>query len=213
MTRDTTQLAEVVVGGVAEPWEALGFAVHGSRIALANGSIRVIGGPAGVQLLVADGIDAPVEVDGVTVEPGAPTDPNEHPNGAFELDHVVITTDSLERTSAAVAAVLGLPQRRIREVGEGDARVRQAFHRFPRTPHGTAGCIVEIVESIRTRDSPPGLFGLVVTVTDLETLCDRLGPDMIGRPKSAVQPGRLIATVRSAVGIGFPLALMSPAPA
>ena len=49
----------------------------------------------------------------------------EHPIGAIGLDHVVVTTDSLERTSGAIAAATDAPLKRVREVGE----LRPGFHR------------------------------------------------------------------------------------
>jgi hypothetical protein len=52
-------------------------------------------------------------------------------------------------------------------------------------------------------------WGLVLIVDDIEAACSHLGPDVIGAPKPAVQPSRLIATVRSGAGLGVPLALMS----
>ncbi len=54
------------------------------------------------------------------------------------------------------------------------------------------------------------LFGLVVNVVDLDAVCERWGKDVIGVPKPAVQPGRRIATVRSAAGLGVPVAFMTP---
>jgi hypothetical protein len=196
-------LAAITVGGDAGAWRALGFVVDGDgAIAFDNGAIRLVDGPPGIGALVLDGGPPVSNVDGVAVEAGMTVSPGDHPNGAFALDHVVVTTDSLERTSAAFADQLQLPQRRVREAGEGARRVRQAFHRFAN------GCILEIVESERT--TSVGLFGLVVNVADLETLCGELGPELIGLPKPAVQPGRLIATVRSQAGLGFPVALMSP---
>lgn len=203
MTDARPALAAITVGGEPDAWRALGFLVDGDEtIALDNGAIHLVDGPAGVRALVLNGGVSATNVDGVAVEAGTTVPPGDHPNGAFALDHVVVTTDSLERTSAAFADQLQLPQRRVREVGEGGRRVRQAFHRFAN------GCIVEIVESERT--TGVGLFGLVVNVADLETLCGELGPELIGLPKPAVQPGRLIATVRSQAGLGFPVALMSP---
>jgi hypothetical protein len=196
-------LAAIEVGGDSDAWRALRFLVDADRaIALRNGAIRVVDAPAGVRALVLDGGDGPSNVDGVPVRSGTTAPPVDHPNGAFELDHVVVTTDSLERTSAAFTDQLRLPQRRVREACEGEQPVRQAFHRFAN------GCILEIVESARTPEV--ALFGLVVNVADLDTLCDELGPDLIGRPKPAVQTGRLIATVRSRAGVGFPVAMMSP---
>ena len=203
MTDGRRALAAIDVGGDPDAWRALGFRVDGDgAIALDNGAICLVDAPTGVRALALDGGDAPSNVDGVTVRSGTIVPSAEHPNGAFELDHVVVTTDSLERTSAAFADQLRLPQRRVREVGDAERRVRQAFHRFAN------GCILEIVESARTPEV--GLFGLVVNVADIETLCTDLGPELIGLPKPAVQPGRLIATMRSQAGLGFPVALMSP---
>ena len=203
MTDARPALAAIEIGGDPDAWRALGFLVDaGGAIALANGASRLVDATAGVRALTLDGGDVPSSVDGVTVRSGTTAPAGDHPNGAFELDHVVVTTDSLERTSAAFADRLHLPQRRVREAGEAERRVRQAFHRFAN------GCILEIVESARTPDV--ALFGLVVNVADLEVLCDELGSDLIGRPKPAVQPGRQIATVRSRAGLGFPVALMSP---
>ena len=203
MTDARPALAAITIGGDADAWQALGFHVDAAgAIALDNGALRLVDGPASVRALVLDGDPAASNVDGVAVEAGTAVSPGDHPNGAFALDHVVVTTDSLERTSAAFSDQLQLPQRRVREAGEGGRRVRQAFHRFAN------GCILEIVESART--TAVGLFGLVVNVADLETLCGELGPELIGLPKPAVQPGRLIATVRSQAGLGFPVALMSP---
>ena len=209
----TVRLAAVRIGGDAAAWEAVGFTVDGGAIALANGAIELAAGPA----LVVDPTGAtdptvapPGDIEGVAIEAGHAGPGGAHPNGARELDHVVLITDSLERTSAAVAGALGLPQRRIREAGEGDRRVRQAFHRFAPAADGTKGCIVEIVESARTPGAT-ALFGLVVIVADLDAVCAELGPDLIGAPKPAVQPGRQIATLRSAAGLGAPVAFMTPA--
>jgi len=203
-------LAAVRIGGDAAAWEALGFTVSAAgAIALANGAIDLAPGSALVVDPAGSDVAVPDEVDGVRVVPGTAGPGAVHPNGAREIDHVVLVTDSLERTSSAVTEQLGLPQRRLREVGEGATQVRQAFHRFAPAADGTAGCIVEIVESPRTQ-GPTALFGLVVIVDDIEAVCAELGPDLIGRPKPAVQPGRLIATVRSSAGLGLPVALMSP---
>lgn len=205
------RLAAVRIGGDPAAWEALGFAVDGGSIALANGAIDVSAGSALIVDPDGTGIESPADIEGVAVETGHAVPGGVHRNGAIELDHVVLITDSLERTSAAVADGLGLPQRRVREAGEGERRVRQAFHRFAPAADGTKGCIVEIVESARTQ-GPTALFGLVVIVADLAAVCAELGPDLIGAPKPAVQPSRQIATVRSAAGLGIPVALMTPAP-
>ena len=70
--------------------------------------------------------------------------------------------------------------------------------------------LIEIVENARVQR--PGLFGLVLNLADLDGSIAGMDPDLVGAPKPAVQPGRRIATVRAAAGLGIPVALMSPDP-
>ena len=83
--------------------------------------------------------------------------------------------------------------------------MRQGFHRI-----GSGGLIVEIVERPEVTDRLARFWGVVVNVDDLDAACALLGAERIGQPKDAVQPGRRIATVRTGVGLGVPLALMTP---
>ena len=92
--------------------------------------------------------------------------------GASRIDHVVITTSSLERTCGAIESATGEPLKRVREAGPG---VRQGFHRFGEV-------IIEVVERA---DLPPdaatSFWGLVLVVEgDLFEACAELGPDVIG---------------------------------
>jgi hypothetical protein len=195
------ELVSVLVGGPVEPWLAAGFAVdaHG-RAGFGNGALEFVGGAAGLRgIRIVGEADVAADLEGIPVHGGEPIGPIEHPNGAYELDHLVVTTDSLERTSDAVTAVLGLDRRRLREIGE----IRQAFHRFARR-----GCIVEVVENVRAQRV--GLFGVVCNVGDLDSVVAELGRDAIGDAKDATQPGRKIATFRSGAGLGVPVALMTP---
>jgi len=50
---------------------------------------------------------------------------------------------------------------------------------------------------------------LVINVDDLDAACALLGPERVSEPKDAVQPGRRIATIRSQVGLGTAVALMT----
>lgn len=200
-------LAALKIAGASELWGSLGFRVddHG-RIALRNGALEFSDQGSGMLGLVVAGIElVPSDLEGVPLISGAAFPAVEHDNGAIDLDHIVLMTDSLERTSAAVEVALGLPLKRIRETGT----VRQGFHRFT-DEAGGRGCIIEIVEHARATHT--ALFGLVVNVGDLGALCERLGSDVISAPKPAVQPGRSIATVRSQFGLGVPVALMTPEP-
>jgi hypothetical protein len=149
------------------------------------------------------GIDPSVtDIDGlstVVIDPAPPVVP-EHPNGAIELDHVVVLTSSLDRTCGTIEAVTGAPLKRVREVGP----MRQGFHRI-----GRGGLIVEVVERPEVSGDQAAFWGLVVNVRDLDAAIELIGPDHIGAPKDAVQPGRRIATVRNSVGLGTAIALMS----
>lgn len=205
----------VVVGGSIEPWQTLGFA-GGERIELANGAIVIDDDarPGAVALRVVSSshvIGDVVDVDGLMCDVVEGLDglddgdagELDHPNGAIELDHVVVLTDSIDRTSAAIVDQLELPLKRIREVGD----VRQGFHRFADVGT-TRGCIVEVVERSDVRR--PALWGFVVTVPMLDERLARFAGGAIGEARDAVQPGRRIATVSRRAGLGMAVAFMTP---
>ena len=151
----------------------------------------------------AAGAATHLDIDGLDTDVVASQTPlyADHPLGASGLDHVVVLTADLERTSGAIAAATGCELKRIRELGT----MRQGFHRI-----GRGGLIVELVERPDLPDGPASFWGLVLIVDDLDAACDLIGPDRISSPKDAVQPGRRIATVRADVGLGLPVALMTP---
>jgi len=90
----------------------------------------------------------------------------------------------------------------VREAGE----IRQGFHRVG----GPGGLIVEVVERESLTEDSASLWGFVLVLDDISATCATLGRDVVSEPRPAVQPGRSIATVRTDVGLGVPLALMSP---
>jgi sensor domain CHASE-containing protein len=146
------------------------------------------------------GLDPVQAVDGLPTEVVDGPDPvpsQIHPNGAVGLDHVVVLTPRFERTAAALAEA-ALELRRIREAPGG---IRQGFRRL-----GPA--ILEVVEAPDQPDGPARFWGLVVTVSDLDALAERLG-ERLGRVRPAVQPGRRIATLRESAGLGEAVAFMS----
>lgn len=196
------RLASVVVGGRPDPWLALGFTVDGRGVmAFENGSIELDTDASGMVALRVErtgATDPASDLDGVLLTSGTCVPAAAHPNGCFQLDHVVIVTPSIERTSAAIEATLGLAQRRVRET----ETVRQAFHRFD-----DRGCIVELVESARADRA--ALWGLVVNTADLHGFVAQCDPDVLGELKPAVQPGRSIVTVRPSAGLGVAVAVMS----
>ena len=201
------RLAGIGVPDAAAAWEAIGCTVVDGAVPFANGALLL-----GVEGLLVDDVPAaltvPAGFEGVTLAVGPRRSAADHPSGAYELDHLVLLTDALERTSAAVHAALGLECRRIRDTGT----VRQAFHRFDDVDgpgvDRVRGCIIEIVESDRVAATT--MMGMVVIVADLFGLAERLGPDVLSAPKPAVQPGRHISTVRRDVGLGTAVAFMSP---
>ena len=138
-------------------------------------------------------------IDGLAHAEVEPLPPQEHGNGAVGLDHVVVLTPEFDRTARAFTAA-GLAFRRIRETPEG---VRQGFRRC-----GPA--IVEVVEMPRLDPGPPRFWGLVPIVAELDGLRGQLGADLIAESRPAVQPGRRIATVRSAAGLACAVAFMTP---
>jgi hypothetical protein len=194
------ELAALHVAGDPERWRALGFAVDDGRIALGAAELALGGAGAGITGWELRNIDAGTTlVDGlVTTVAARPSPrPRTHPNGAVGLDQVVIATPDFDRTAAALQRS-GMGLRRVREA-DG---VRQGFRRL-----GPA--ILEIVEDPGHLAGPARFWGLVVIVNDLEALHDRLRPHL-GQVRPAVQPGRHIATLSGAAGLGARVAFMDP---
>jgi hypothetical protein len=220
----------LAVVGDAHAWRSLGLTVTDDGVVpLVGASIRLVSASdhpdgAGIVGWALSGIAHPfsvspvpesgteateiagapvmLDVDGLSTEVVAPAAPvyTDHPSGASGLDHVVVLTADLERTSAAIAEVTGCELKRVREVGT----MRQGFHRI-----GRGGLIVELVERPDLPDGPASFWGLVLIVEDLDAACELIGSDRISAPKDAVQPGRRIATIRADVGLGLPVALMT----
>ena len=207
---DTTGEPKVewlTVAGDADAWRSIGLTVTADGlIPLVGTSIRIV--PAaendsiGIVGWALSGARDTTDIDGLATEVVAPATPvyADHPLGASGLDHVVVSTADLERTSGAIAAATGCELKRIREVGT----MRQGFHRI-----GRGGLIVELVERPDLPAGPATFWGLVLIVADLDAAFELLGADRISAPKDAVQPGRRIATIRGEVGLGLPVALMT----
>lgn len=197
-------LRHLELGGPPAAWAALGFVVEGSRCRIGDVELVLAEGEAGIRAWCFASDGSAEELDGLstrwTTEAAAEPAPP-HPNGATRLDHMVVLTDGLERTTAALAAGAGLEVRRIREAGEG---VRQAFLWL-----GDRQLLLEVVESPEAPTARASFWGLTVVVDDLDAAAEHLGP-ALSPPRAAVQPGRRIATVRSEAGLGVPLALMTP---
>lgn len=207
-----TTVAEFVIGGLADPWAAIGL--HFSSDGRANvGNTWLHCDP---QLLpglhswvLCEAPNTVASIDGLPTNhvdelPALNLKRGGDISNGFQLtiagvDHVVVNTPDLQRTSDALATATGEPLKRIRDAGNG---VQQGFHRL-------GGVIVEIVSSPHMPAGPAIFWGLVFVVDDLGGVFNHVGPDVLSPPKPAVQPGRNIATFRSAAQLGVPCALMT----
>lgn len=200
-----TAVGELVVAADSGAWQRFGLLVEDGVARVGGIAIRFTPPTASTGVISWGLVGAPdtsvTDIDGLPTHHLAapPEGPAEHPLGIISFDHQVIMTSSLERTCAAIDAATGAPLKRVREPGH----IRQGFHRL-------GGLIIEVVESPQVTSDVASFWGFVWNVTDLAAVCDRLGPDVISAPKPAVQPGRLIATVRGGFGLGVPAALMTP---
>jgi hypothetical protein len=169
------------------------------------GSVRLSfsGGEGGLAGWSLRGIPADAELDGLpteaSAEPAAERADVEHPLGITQIDHVVVFSAELERTVAALEGA-GLDLRRVREPSEPGPPLRQAFLRL-------AEVILEVVEAPQA-EGPARFWGITFRVADLDRSRELLG-DRLGDVRDAVQPGRRIATLRRAAGLGLPVALIS----
>lgn len=213
----TPVIVEIAVTDPPEAWHDAGFAVDpGGRCPVGTVVIRlgteaeagsgvgrgIVGWAlAGVGPLGADGIDGLHTVP-APQEPRGPAP--SHPNGVTRIDHVVVLTPDLDRTTAALAAA-GVEPRRTREAGTGPDGVarRQRFFRLGEV-------ILELVGPAEpTGGGPARFWGLAYEVADLTATAERLD-GLLTEPRDAVQPGRRIAALRREAGLSVPTAFLSP---
>ena len=201
------RVCELVIGGAPTGWEAIG--IHFSnenRCLLADVSLRIDSTlTPGLHAWSISEIDASTtQIDGITTSLAINAAiPQVTPSSGFRphvvgVDHVVINTPNLQRTSDALAQLTGAPLKRTRDAGNG---VTQGFHKL-------GSVVVELVTMPSMPEGPASLWGFVLNVQDLDGIAAHLGPDVLSPPKPAVQPGRRIATLRSAAALGVPVALM-----
>ncbi len=204
---------EILVGDPPEAWAAAGFSVdEDGTCRIGSVRVRLMGRDDGKRILGWSLRDAPEarladgRLDGLptTTSTAMPADPAEHPNGATHIDHVVLLSPDLGRTTAALETI-GLSQRGERETDSYGAPMRQVFFRMGEV-------ILELVGGTEPGEGDPGFFGLAITVGDLDAAAALLG-DHLGAAKDAVQDGRRIATLRHRdLGMSVATALMSPEP-
>ena len=203
------RVVELTVGDEPEAWEVAGFAVDGGVCAL--GDVRVLltgdgGAITGWTVVHPDLDPGPVDLDGLAtavVTDHPPITTTSHANGTVGLDHVVVSTPDIDRTTAAFATV-GVEPRRTRDTTAGDAPLRQRFFRM--------GTIVEVIGPPEPDPAagPARFWGIAVVSADLDQTAEVLA-GRLGRIKDAVQPGRRIVTLRTReLGISVPVAFMTP---
>jgi hypothetical protein len=224
------RLVSLVIGDAVAVWRSAGFAVcqrtDGTGVVEVGGiRIRLVGGGAETGSADADdadgadagGADAGGGVLGWGLAPpwtapidGLPTDPlaqddrsptaEPHPNGVVALDHLVVASPDVERTTAALLEA-GITPRRTIVGARGDADVLYRFFLL-----GTS--LLELIGPATAIDAGPARFaGLAFTTASFDALGEVAGP-----PRPAVQPGRRIATLRREVGSSVPVAFLSPRP-
>ena len=200
------RLVALHVGGALTPWQAIGLTFDEFTCTLADVDVVVSGETPGLHGWTIDiGRDDVVDIDGIRTTLVSGTQPRQVSSvigrqKVIGLDHVVVNTDDIDRTTQAITAALGLEVRRERQLGNGAV---QRFHKLDNT-------IIEVVTGPHITQPGASLWGMVASVDDLFDLAEELGENTTSPPKKATQPGRYISTVRGSVGLGVPFALMTP---
>ena len=194
------RIEELAIGADPTAWRSAGFGVDDGGLRVGSVALRFTSGEgiAGWRLDQAP----PGELDGLPVAPAAEADPRDqpHPNGVTHIDHLVVFTPELERTTNALAEA-GVERRRVRELETDDGTLRQGFFRLGEV-------ILEVVEHGNVEPGPARFWGITFGVADLDACAGLLG-ERLGSIRDAVQPGRRIATVRRQANLGLPVALIS----
>jgi hypothetical protein len=204
----SARICELVIGGSRANWAHVGINFsHDGVFAIGELVLRIDESlPPGIYSWVLSNIDSAVtSIDGISTAAKVVEGQSKHADAhgfvltTLGMDHVVVNTPDLERTSHALHEATGAELKRVRDAGNG---VRQGFHRL-------GDVIVEIVSAPSMPAGDASLWGFVLNVADVYEVAAYLGPDVLSPPKPAVQKNRLIATFRGAVGLGVPVALMS----
>ncbi len=193
-------------GGQTKSWESIGLKFDGFSCYLGDVALEIHEGTPGLTgWTIAAEHPGVFDIDGIatTVVAESHTRDSSSPCGTEKitgLDHVVVNTDNLDRTCDALCRHLGVEVRRERDAGKG---VVQRFIKLSNT-------IIEVVTGPHITTPGASLWGMVISVDNMETWAAQCGPDVASVPKQATQPGRLISTVRSGVALGVPFAVMTP---
>ena len=197
-------IASVFLADGPDVWRDLGFAVEDDGGCWVSGlCIRLGEGERKISRWALRDYDGPDDIDGLPTDrsddPPQPTPA--HPNGVTELDHLVLMTPDIGRTTTAIEAT-GLELRRTRDTDQYGPPFRQTFFKL-------GDVVLEVIGPVEPMgDKPTRFYGLAFTVADLDATAAFLG-DRLHPAKDAVQPGRRIATLDRNAGSSVPLAFMS----
>jgi hypothetical protein len=204
---------ELFIAAVPAVWRAAGFDVSGDLCVVGRIRLRLEGPGRGRGIVGWSVRDVgSLELDGLptTASERPPPEPAEmHPNGAVSIDHLVVLTPDLDRTTKALRDA-GFDLRREREGPTPGGSRRQSFFRMGEV-------ILEVIEAppgtriAADPDGPARLWGISFLVEELEHTAASLG-GLLGEPRAAVQPGRRIATLHKEAGLGPAVAFMTPGP-
>jgi hypothetical protein len=218
MASESVRIHEIAVGDDAGAWRDVGFAMHADVSRVGAVRIRCVGAAddRGRGIVGWDLVPGGATIDGLPTLP-EPTrtgltlpdatgtaaghdEPPAHPNRVEQLDHLVVVTPDLDRTTASLEAA-GIVARRTRDAGRGRL---QRFFRLGEV-------VLELVGPVEPAgDAPATFWGLAFTVGDIDATAAHLA-GRISAPKQAVQPGRRIATLRAGDAVSVPVAFMSRA--
>jgi hypothetical protein len=204
---------ELFIAAAPAAWRAAGFDVSGDVCVAGRIRLRLEGPERGRGIVGWSVRGATrLELDGLPTtasERPPPEAAERHPNGVVSIDHLVVLTPDIDRTTTTLRDA-GFDLRREREGPTPGGSRRQSFFRMGEV-------ILEVVEApagtrvADDRNGPARLWGMSFLVEELARTADTLG-DLLGEPKEAVQPGRRIATLRPEAGLGPAIAFMTPGP-
>lgn len=182
-------LVQLACGDAPDAWAALGFAVADGAVRIGPVTVRCDGAGGGLRSWTLAG-SGPDEVAGIATDWDA--SPGTEEPGEWPFDHLVVLTDSRDRTAEALVGVGGDERGRAEPP---KVPIPMSFVRMGET-------IVEVAEG----GGPPRLWGLVAVVPDFSDL----PAELVTAPKDAVQRGRQIVRVREEAGLGTEVAFMTP---
>jgi hypothetical protein len=120
------------------------------------------------------------------------------------VDHVVVVTRDIDRTTSAMGEVSLVPRRTERGLRGDHDRLYRFFV--------LDNSLVELIGPAERgeTDQPARFAGLAFVTDDLDRLARVVG-DACSEPRDAVQAGRRIVTIHHEVlGISLPIAVMTP---